>query len=506
MPTTKRDNVTRPSSWAMENLVGKANLRLGIPDTILFKDGAPHVWLFTSRTGYVLNKRSLRKSSIKDRFARLFATNPNNPQQRVATVRFMDGTVRNLGREAFKEMMNKFPATEPGIMSIQCYMQGKGASGTVYRNSYRVINDKGLAVTGTNSFTTLDSDPAAAAAPSCTWSEREIKLEKCMALRISKALDEVTLSVVRYLEGEQDRPTRILGLRCDYLVDAASQIWLTWIGDTTVAVADAAQDLRLADVALEGPRGRGEFLGPQNALDMQRNFGGPPGPTRKTRRRGDDKATATVGQETDIGEAVDRAAEVIELPRGVVGTGGSGGIAGALSRAEATKRGVLAGPSAADPSLSSKPESSSSSALAVVRESNGDANGRPTMLSTMTVGVRIGEAWEVKGGGGMLLGEKRFPSSFSCAGDYCTIRVLVRSVNMFVMTKSVAEATIPLLNVTIATILIRPPLVHTIEGEKKLTQSTYVGTRYSDFAEFSHHCRIRGPRELFTINHRGTNF
>lgn len=435
MPTTKRDNVTRPSSWAMESLVGKANLRLGIPDTILFKDGAPHVWLFTSRTGDVLNKRSLRKSSIKDRFTRLFATNPNNPQQRVATVRFMDGTVRNLSREAFKEMMNKFPATEPGILSIQCYMQGKGASGTVYRNSYRVVNDKGLAVTGTSSFTTLDSDPAAAAAPSCTWSEREIKLEKCMALRINKALDEVTLSVVRYLEGEQDRPTRILGLRCDYLVDAASQIWLTWIGDTTVAVADAAQDLRLADVALEGPRGRGEFLGPQNALDMQRDFGGPPGPTKKTRRR-DDKAAATIGQETDIGEAVDRAAEVIELPRGVVGAGGSGGIADELSRAEATKRGVMAGHSAADPSLSSKPESSTSSAVAIVRESSGDANERPTMLSTMTVGVRTGEAWEVKGGSGRSLGEKkRFPSSFSCAGDYCTIRVLVRSES-FLLAKS----------------------------------------------------------------------
>lgn len=426
MSTTKRENVTRPSSWAMENLVGKANLRLGIPDTILFKDGAPHVWLFTSKAGDVLNKRSLRKSSIKDRFTRLFVTNPHNPQQRVATVRFMDGTVRNLSRESFKEMMNKFPATEPGIVSIQCYMQGRGASGTVYRNSYQVVNDKGLAVTGTSSFTTLDSDQAAAA-PTCTWSEREIRVEKCMASRINKALDEVTFSIVRYLEAEQDRPTRVLGLQCDYIVDAASQIWLTWIGETTVAVGDAAKDLRLADVALEGPRGRGEFLGPQNALDMRRDFGGPPRPTRKTRRRNDDPATATIGQEIDIGEAVDRAAEVIELPRELVGAGGSGGIADALSRAEAAKKGGLVGPLEADTSSSLKAGSSSSPALAVVRELSADANGRPTTLSTMTVGVRTSEAWEAKGGGGRALGEKRFPSSFACAGDYCTIRVLVRS-------------------------------------------------------------------------------
>lgn len=419
MVNVKRENVTHSSTWAMENLVGNANLRLGIPDTILFKGGAPHVWLFTSKTGDVLNKRSLRKSSIKERFTRLFATNPNNPQQRVATVRFMDGTVRNLGREAFKEMMNKFPSTEPGIMSIQCYLQGKGASGTVYRNSYRVVNDKGLAVTGTGSFTTLSSDKTAAAAPSCTWSEREIKLEKCVASSINKALDAVTLSIVRYLEAEQTKPTRVLSLRCDYVVDAASQIWLIWIGDTTIAMADAARDLRLADVALEGPRGRGEFLGPQNALDMQREFGGPPGPTRKTRRRGDDSATAAIGQEVDMGTAVDRAAEVIELPRGAVGAGGSGGIADLLSRVETTKTASDFVLPAVDPS------SSSSTALAVVREQNAEATGRATTMSTMTVGVRNKEAWGVKGGCSKVPGEKRYPSSFACAGDYCTIRVLV---------------------------------------------------------------------------------
>lgn len=429
MVATKRENVTHSSAWAMENLVGNASLRLGIPDTILFKDGAPQIWLFTSKTGDVLNKRSLRKSSIKERFTRLFATNPNNPHQRVATVRFMDGTVRNLGREAFKEMMNKFPVTEPGIVSIQCYMQGKGASGTVYRNSYRVVNDKGLAVTGTSSFTTLPSEKAAAAAPSSTWSEREIKLEKCMAPGINKALDAVTLSVVRYVEAEQDKPTRILSLRCDYVVDAASQIWLTWIGDTTIATADAARDLRLANVALEGPRGRGEFLGPQNALDMQREFGGPPGPARKSRRRGDGPATGTaaVDQEVDIGTAVDRAAEVIELPLGAVGAGGSGGIADLLSRAETAKTAVEGGNLAAGPSSTLVARSSPSSALAVVREQNinAEAAGRATTMSTMTVGVRNGEAWGAKGGGGKAPGEKRFPSSFACAGDYCKIRVLV---------------------------------------------------------------------------------
>ena len=421
---TKRGSITRSSTWAMENLAGSSGdkLRLGIPDTILFKDGAPQAWLFTSKAGDVLNKRSLRKSSIKERFTRLFATNPNNPQQRLATARFMDGTVRNVGRGSFKEMMTKFPATEPGIVSLQCYMQGKGAAGTVYRNSYRIANDKGLVVTGTRSFTTLSPDQATA--PLSSWTEREIRLERCKASNINTALDAVTLSIVRYLEGDQDRPTRILHAQCDYIVDAAGQIWLTWIGETTIAVEEAAQDLRLANVALEGPRGRADFLGQQTSLAMQRDFGGPPAPTKKTRRRFD---SATAGEGggggEDIGEVVDRAAEVIELPREAVGTGGSGGIANALFRAEANKK--------TQPTVLGR---SSSCPTAVARQhqhqhqQHARAAAKGATLSTMTVGVRTGEAWEVGGNGGRAAGDtSRYPSSFVCAGDYCAVRVLVRS-------------------------------------------------------------------------------
>ncbi|CAM9727174.1 unnamed protein product, partial [Laminaria digitata] len=411
----KRGGITRSSTWAMENLAGSDKLRLGIPDTILFKDGAPQAWLFTSKAGDVLNKRSLRKSSIKERFTRLFATNPNNPQQRLATVRFMDGTVRNVGRGSFKEMMAKFPATEPGIVSLQCYMQGKGAAGTVYRNSYRIVNDKGLVVTGTRSFTTLSPDQVTA--PLSSWTEREIKFEPCKASNINTALDAVTLSIVRYLEGDQDRPTRILHAQCDYIVDATGQIWLTWIGETTVAVDEAAQDLRLANVAREGPRGRADFLGQQTSLVMQRDFGGPPAPTKKTRRRSDSATTfGEGGSGGDIGEVVDRAAEVIELPREAVGTGGSGGIANALFRAEANKKtqhAAALGRSASCPT-----------AVARQQQQYPRAAGEGTTLSTMTVGVRTGEAWEVGGNGGRAADTSRYPSSFVCAGDYCAVRVL----------------------------------------------------------------------------------
>lgn len=437
MSNAKRDSMMRSSVWAMESLVGSESLQLGIPDTILFKDGASQAWLFTSKAGDVLKKRSLRKSSIKERFMRLFAANPNNLQNRVATVRFMDGTVRNLGRDAFKEMMSKFPATEPGIVAIQCYVQGKGTAGTIYRNSYRVVNDKGLVVTGTTSFTTLASEQAAS--PSCVWSEREIKPEKCHASSVNAALDAVTSSVVRFLETQQDTPTRILNVVCDFIVDNAGQIWLTWIGESTIAVAGAARDLRLANVPLEGPRGRGDFLGPQTALAMQREFGGPPSPVRRTKRLGrprarmSDNADNVCGNgKNNIGEAVARAAELIELPRGVVdvpGYGGGGGIADALSRAGVAKAKQNSESWASNLSRTAAVSPSPFSPVTnVCEQGTGSVAGAVTTLSTMTVGIRAGAAWGGNGAESAMPTEaKRYPSSFACAGDYCSIRVLVRS-------------------------------------------------------------------------------
>lgn len=439
MSTTKKnDDVMHSPQWAMGSLAGGGALRLGIPDTILIKDGAPQSWLFTSKSGAVLKKRLLRRSSIKDRFTRLFASNPNNPQKRVATLRFMDGTVRNIDQDSFAQMMDKFPAMEEGIMSIQCYVQGKGASGTVYRNTYRVVNDKGLIVSETSSFTTLNIHHAAEV-PTCSWTEHEIKLEKCNAPSINKALGKVTQDVVRYIEAEQDRPTRILHMQCDYVVDDAGQIWLTWIKDTTLAVGEAAQDLRLANVKFEGPRGRGEFLGSQNALAMQqRELAGLRATSEKMKnclRNGPTVAAATLSAEKyakSISETIDTAAEITELPRRVVGAGGAGGIADALSRAEAAKK------AASSPSLGtlSSPPRGSLSSLALVAIGDQEeafkrsqATSLP-VLSTMTVGVGAGEAAGEGRSSSRCVARKsrkRYLRSFACAGDYCSIRVLVRS-------------------------------------------------------------------------------
>lgn len=415
MSTAKRANVTYPPSWTMGSLACGSQIQLGIPDTILFHDGAPQAWLFTSKAGVVLKKRTLRKSSIKERFIRLSVSNPNNPQQRVAIVRFGDGTVRYLGREVFQEMIAKLPTTEPGVVCVQCYVQGRGSAGTVHRNSYRIINDKGLVVTETNTFTTLTGQETKSSMSS--WNEREIKLEKSNASNINRALDAVTLTLVHFLEHGQEQPTRILHLQCDYVVDVAGQIWLTWTGPVTAAIAAAAQDLRLANVRNEGPRGRAEFLGMKTSLAMQRDFGGPPAPVNTSRfpayvnttYSGQFGGTENTARLEEITTRVDKAAEAVELPAEAVG-GGSGGIADTLSRAKSSDRGDIAKLSEAVPHSTCS--------------SRAEQQIPGTVLSTMTVGVRPSEAaaWESKG---RAPGDKHYPSSFACTGDFCTIRVLV---------------------------------------------------------------------------------
>ncbi|CAM9193873.1 unnamed protein product, partial [Choristocarpus tenellus] len=410
--TAKRDNTVRSPVWVLAHVVspsGHQQLRLGIPDTVLFQDGAVQAWLFTSKTGEVLAKRSVRKAAVKERFTRLSSTNPNNPQRRVATVRFGDGTVRNLGQASFKEMMQKFPPAEPGILAIQCYIQSKGLGGTVYRNSYTVVNDKGLVVTSTSSFTTLHSNQFDL--PISSWSNSDVNLVKSNAVRINVALDSVTQSIVKFLEAGQKAPTRILHMDCDYVIDEAGQIWLVWVGDTTIALGDAAQDLRLADVRKEGLYGRGTFLGREVALAMHRDMGGPPTPAQKGRVATSFASDAFNGRQRVTSKAIDRAAEVVELPRGA-GVGGVGGIVDAISHAALMEK-------ENDTTLRGRNFSASSALVGL----GGDSGAIKASCSTMAVGMRDAEA-AANESRGRAPGGKHYPSSFSCMGDFCAVRVL----------------------------------------------------------------------------------
>lgn len=115
----------------------------------------------------------------------------------------------------------------------------------VYRNTFRVVNDKGRTATTTHSFVTIPPEQAA----NGNVSVPEAVLSRSKAARLNQTLDAATRTVVRYLEASHR--CRILAVQVDYLVDSESQLWLSWIGDATVAVGEAALDLSLAGMEPE---------------------------------------------------------------------------------------------------------------------------------------------------------------------------------------------------------------------------------------------------------------
>ena len=107
------------------------------------------------------------------------------------------------------------------------------------------MNDKGRTATTTHSFVTIPPEQAA----NGNVSVPEAVLSRSKAARLNQTLDAATRTVVRYLEASHR--CRILAVQVDYLVDSESQLWLSWIGDATVAVGDAALDLSLAGMEPE---------------------------------------------------------------------------------------------------------------------------------------------------------------------------------------------------------------------------------------------------------------
>jgi trimeric autotransporter adhesin len=465
--TVKTASEIHGPGWAMALLaspLAPQKCQLGIPDTIVFEQGTAEAWLFTSKTGEILRKRSMQSNAIRDRFLRLAATNPHHPQRRVAIMRYSDGTVQTLGQKSFKDLMHKFPPTEPGLLSVQCFIQSKGLMNTIWRNSYSVVDDKGRIVTGTASFTTLSqgsggsssssstvATPITAVAPTAgdgaedqqqqveteeptaEWHARDVKPVRSTAARTNAALDAATRVVVRHLESALRGPGRVLHLECDYAVDAADQLWLMWIGSVTLATGDAAQDLRLADVQVEGLYGRAGFLGAEAARTVRQ---APPKPMRSSSSKlGKSAAAQAQAAAADapavIARAVCAAAETVELRHSTsTGSRSSSRLGGATAAAAVNKnssRGVTMSTALA--------VLDRLAAATVATAAAGITQGPPA--STMTVMTGSSGTVAAASAGGetqysstgnqqqQLLQQQRHrrrPVLQACCGDYCSLR------------------------------------------------------------------------------------
>jgi hypothetical protein len=95
----------------------------------------------------------------------------DNPLRRAAVLRFSEGVVKLIDEQTFHGLMQNWPPREAGLEAlqvnlnlnfslelicngnlgalclrcdVQVYLPSAGSAGTMYRNSYRIVNDKVL--------------------------------------------------------------------------------------------------------------------------------------------------------------------------------------------------------------------------------------------------------------------------------------------------------------------------------------------------------------------------
>ena len=239
---------THKSPWGMSSLWDSraaSKCTVAILDTVFLTSEGPS-WLFTNRNGEVSKKRSVTGDAISSCFVRLAEHEADaNPQNRMAFLRYSDGSSKIVDKETLNSMLQRWPPSEPNLAAIQNYVPSAGSAGTVYRNSMRVVNDKGRVTTMTQSYTTVPREQVDSANVQCP----EAVLARSKATSLNQLLDSATRTVVRFLEGVHK--CRVLNMSVDYIVDSKNQLWLAWVGDATVATGEAVLDLTAAGLAPE---------------------------------------------------------------------------------------------------------------------------------------------------------------------------------------------------------------------------------------------------------------
>jgi CheY-like chemotaxis protein/alpha-beta hydrolase superfamily lysophospholipase len=242
-------------------------------------------WMFTSREGDVVKKKSIAMAPVRDRFQRI--AQASSPAQDgwapVAFVHYKTGGTAMLDLAAFDAAVPTFPPSDPTISALQPFVRGKGGPGALFRNDYSIVNDKGKCITGTFKV----APPAAAPSQGVVKLDEEGRAAlRSVATSLNAQLDALTYAAVRYVENTQH--VRVLKVSVHYIIDASDQIWMFWADDLSVASGAAAADLRYADVPLEGTRARLPAGGQLHPSEVR--------PRPRSRAAGDD-----MGRTTDWG-------------------------------------------------------------------------------------------------------------------------------------------------------------------------------------------------------------
>ena len=241
--TSAVDAARHPGAWAIASLHHPNADRcvVNIPDTVIFKNGTPQTWVFTSKRGEVMRKRQTNPSAILARF-------------RANT----SCILRHHGTESphevhVDELHNVLKATPTNLAALQVPIQSKAGAATIFRNEY-TLRDAERHVTF-NTFQMVnwtkpeDKPHSSAAIPKLD------PVMRCKNKHVSDQLDTCTQRMVNFLEKTQK--CKILRLIAEYMLDEDDVPWLLWIPEVLTFDGVAASDLLNSGLKSRSTRTKG---------------------------------------------------------------------------------------------------------------------------------------------------------------------------------------------------------------------------------------------------------
>ena len=93
--------------------------------------------------------------SVKEKFAKIASASMTNYQGRACVLRHRDGSFSILDGQSFLEFTEVWPPSDPNILAVQAYVQGRGNQGTIFRSKYSVVNSSGRVSLQHSSFLSM---------------------------------------------------------------------------------------------------------------------------------------------------------------------------------------------------------------------------------------------------------------------------------------------------------------------------------------------------------------
>ncbi|GMI04272.1 hypothetical protein TrLO_g11513 [Triparma laevis f. longispina] len=251
---------TQTSLWLYQSLHSEKldeKSSFNIPDTILFNNGVLDKWVFSNRQGQVVRKRpgSETQLNVKEKFAKIASASLTNYQGRACVLRHRDGSFSLLDGVAFQEFAEVWPPSDPGILAVQSYVQGRGNQGTIFRSTYRVVNSSGRVSLKHASYLSLN--PGSEEEATVKIGNENLSMIASKGASTNETFSSLMKNAVSQVE--RVRKCKVISMTADFLIDYQDQIWLLWMDDVQFLSGENAKDLSAVGIRSE-PDMRGSWL------------------------------------------------------------------------------------------------------------------------------------------------------------------------------------------------------------------------------------------------------